>query len=395
MTAALEDYRRQVRSWLAEQAPAQGWLADGAGEVGEDLADHGLARARHCQALLFEAGYAGITWPVAYGGQSLSNREQVVFNQESESYDLPVMPYLIGLGMCGPTVLAAGTEEQRERYIRPLLRGEEIWCQMFSEPGAGSDVAGIRSRAIRQEDGSWLVRGHKIWTSGAQYCDFGLLLLRSDPQSSRHAGLTMFIVDMHAPGVRIEPLRQMNGAAGFNEIFFEDVVLPSGATVGEIGGGWRVALITLMNERVAIGAGRGRGGQPASAALTARLAAAGRQGDSAALDAVADVYVREQVLRHLSEAVNEAILAGRTPGPQGSIAKLVTTELGRRADVVTRLLSGARLQAWAPGDTTAADRARLILSTPGRSIAGGTDQIMRNILAERILGLPRDPRPPT
>ena len=395
----LDAYRQQVRAWLAEQAPAQGWLPSEPAALAADSEDGArtaadtLARARRAQAALFEAGYTGISWPPEYGGQGLSNREQVVFNQESEQYDLPVFPFLIGLGMCGPTVLSAGTPEQKERYIRPMLRGEEIWCQMFSEPGAGSDVAGIRTRATRQFDGSWLVRGHKIWTSGAQYCDFGLLLARSDPDSTRHAGLTMFVVDMHSPGIRIEPLRQMNGGSGFNEIFFEDVVLPPDATVGEVGRGWHVAIVTLMNERVAIGAGRSRGGSAVSAELAGRARAAGRAGDSYLMDQIADIYVREQVLKYLSEAVNEAVLAGRTPGPQGSIAKLFSTDLGRRGNAAARRLAGSRAQAWEPGDAEAARQAQQLLSAPGWSIAGGTDEIMRNILGERVLGLAREPRP--
>ncbi len=396
MSTALKDYRQQLRAWLSHAASQYGWLpgGDAANRTAtQGSATDGLIRARECQAALFEAGYAGISWPVRYGGQGLSNREQVVFNQESAIYDLQVLPFLIGLGMCGPTVLAAGTDEQKERYLRPLLRGSEIWCQMFSEPEAGSDVAGIRSRAAAQPDGSWRVRGHKIWTSGAQHSAFGLLLARTDPDSARHAGLTMFAVDMSSPGIRIEPLRQMNGASGFNEVFLEDVILPPGSVVGQPGDGWRVALVTLMNERVAIGAGRGRGGQPASAELIRLALAAGRQSDSYVRDEIADVYVREQVLQYLSEAVNEAILAGRTPGPQGSVAKLVSTDLARRAGAAARLVAGPLSQAWLPGDVAAAARAQVLLSTPGRSIAGGTDQIMRNILGERILGLPRDPRP--
>jgi alkylation response protein AidB-like acyl-CoA dehydrogenase len=381
---SLDAYREQVRTWLAETAATRGWL-----EPGEPSLD----RSREAQAALQEAGYAGITWPTEYGGAGLTNREQVVFNQESAAYALPIGPFIIGLGMCGPTVLAAGSEEQRQRYLAPMLRGEEIWCQLFSEPEAGSDVAGIRTRAERQHDGSWLVRGHKVWTSGAQYSDWGLLLARSDPDSTRHAGLTMFAIDMRARGVKVEPLRQMNQASGFNEVFFDDVVLPADATIGDVGRGWHTALVTLMNERVAIGTGRLIGaGLPTAADLAARARSAGVAPGDARADAIADLYIREQVVGLLGTSINEAVIAGRTPGPQGSIAKLYGTELARHATTVEHRLAGLAGQAWDPGDTTIAEAVSSMLTTPGRAIAGGTDEIMRNIIGERVLGLPREPR---
>jgi alkylation response protein AidB-like acyl-CoA dehydrogenase len=380
----LDAYRDRVRSWLAETAPARGWLQPG---------EPSLDRSRAAQAVLQEAGYAGISWPTEYGGAGLTNREQVVFNQESAAYALPIGPFMIGLGMCGPTVLAAGTEEQRRRYLRPMLRGEEIWCQLFSEPEAGSDVAGIRTRAERQHNGSWLVRGHKVWTSGAQYSDYGLLLARSDPDSTRHAGLTMFVIDMRSPGVKVEPLRQMNQAAGFNEVFFDDVPLPADAAIGEVGRGWHTALVTLMNERVAIGAGRlASAGLPTAAELAARARSAGVVPGDARADAIADLYVREQIIALLGKSINEAVIAGRTPGPQGSIAKLYGTDLARRATSTEHRLAGLAGQAWDPGDTSTAEAVSALLTTPGRAIAGGTDEIMRNIIGERVLGLPREPR---
>jgi alkylation response protein AidB-like acyl-CoA dehydrogenase len=377
-------YREQVRAWLAETAPARGWLAPG---------EPGLDRSREAQAALQEAGYAGITWPTEYGGAGLTNREQVVFNQESGSYALPIGPFIIGLGMCGPTLLAAGTEEQKQRYLKPMLRGEEIWCQLFSEPEAGSDVAGIRTRALRQDDGSWLVRGHKVWTSGAQYSDFGLLLARSDPDSTRHAGLSMFVIDMRSHGVNVEPLVQMNRAAGFNEVFFDDVHLPADAAIGETGRGWQTALVTLMNERVAIGTGRLTGaGLPTAADLAVRARAAGVVPGDARADDIAALYVREQVVGLLGKSINEAVIAGRIPGPQGSIAKLYGTELARHATTTEHRLAGLAGQAWTDDDTATAEAVSALLTTPGRAIAGGTDEIMRNIIGERVLGLPREPR---
>jgi alkylation response protein AidB-like acyl-CoA dehydrogenase len=395
---ALESFRERVRTWLAAAAPANGWVRDESRSASAARPSAGdasaieryLTRARECQQQLYEAGFAGIGWPREYGGQGLTNREQVVFNEESQAYDLPLIPYTIGLGMCGPTVLAVGTDAQKQRYIVPMLRGEEIWCQMFSEPGAGSDVAGLQTRAEPVEDG-WRVNGQKVWTSGAQYCRWGMLLARTNSEVPKHRGLTMFIVDMAASGVTVRPLRQMNGASGFNEVFFDDVILPSDAALGGIDDGWRTSLVTLMNERVAIGAGRPTGEIPTAASL---VALAGRDGPVAEdiADAIAAVYVQERVLGLLSNRINAAIMQDRPPGPEGSVAKLVATDLARRAASLAAQIAGPSAQAWREDDPAADHWAAVLLMTPGLSIAGGTDEIMRNILGERALGLPREPR---
>jgi alkylation response protein AidB-like acyl-CoA dehydrogenase len=353
-----------------------------------------LARARACQALLYEAGFAGLSWPREWGGQGRSNREQVVFNEESQPYDLPLIPYTIGLGMCGPTILAVGTPEQKRRYLPPMLRGEEIWCQMFSEPGAGSDVAGLQTRAERTGDG-WRINGQKVWTSGAHYCRFGMLLARTSPEAPKHRGLTMFVLDMQAPGVTVRPLRQMNGAAGFNEVFLDDVMIPAESVLGAVDDGWRTSLVTLMNERVSIGAGRPTGEVPTAEALTRLAVGNGAADDTAvavAIAEIAEIYVRERVLQLLSHRMNSAILRDRPPGPEGSVAKLVATDLARRAATLAVRLAGPGAQAWAPDDPGADHWAAVLLMTPGLSIAGGTDEIMRNVIGERVLGLPKEPR---
>jgi alkylation response protein AidB-like acyl-CoA dehydrogenase len=395
----LDQFRLRVRDWLAAEAPTREWLRDesrSAAAVRPKAGDaegmqRYLSRARECQRALFDAGFAGLSWPSEYAGQGLSNREQVVFNEESQPYDLPLIPYTIGLGMCGPTVLAAGTDAQKQRFVPPMLQGEEIWCQMFSEPGAGSDVAGLRTRAERVETG-WRVNGQKVWTSGAHYCRWGMLLARTNDDAPKHRGLTMFIVDMQAPGVTVRPLRQMNGAAGFNEVFFDDLLLPSDSVLGDVDDGWRVSLVTLMNERVAIGAGRPSGEMPTAAALAELAMNRGLANDGAISDAVADVYVRERVLGLLSSRINAAILQGTPPGPEGSVAKLVATDLARRASGLAMQLAGSRAQAWPAQDTRGDHWAAVLLMTPGLSIAGGTDEIMRNIIGERVLGLPKEPR---
>ena len=328
---SLDAFRQRVRDWLAAEAPARGWLRDEsrsasavrpkAGDA--DAIARYLARARECQQALYDAGFAGISWPTEYGGQGLTNREQVVFNEESQDYDLPLIPYTIGLGMCGPTVLAVGTDAQKERHIRPMLRGEEIWCQMFSEPGAGSDVAGLSTRAERDDDG-WRINGQKVWTSGAHYCKWGMLLARTNVDVPKHRGLTMFIVDMEAPGVTVRPLRQMNGSSGFNEVFFDDLIVPADAVLGGVDDGWRTSLVTLMNERVAIGAGRPTGEIPTAAALAELATRRGLAYDGDVADSIADVYVRERVLGLLSNRINAAILQDRAPGTVEDSAGMIS-----------------------------------------------------------------------
>jgi len=395
----LDAFRQRVHDWLAAEAPARGWLRDEsrsasavrpkAGDA--DAITRYLARARECQEALYDVGFAGISWPTEYGGQGLTNREQVVFNEESQDYDLPLIPYTIGLGMCGPTVLAVGTDAQKERHIRPMLRGEEIWCQMFSEPGAGSDVAGLSTRAERDDDG-WRINGQKVWTSGAHYCKWGMLLARTNVDVPKHRGLTMFIVDMEAPGVTVRPLRQMNGSSGFNEVFFDDLIVPADAVLGAVDDGWRTSLVTLMNERVAIGAGRPTGEIPTAAALAELATRRGLASDGDLADSIADVYVRERVLGLLSNRINAAILQDKAPGPEGSVAKLVATDLARRAAALAVQIAGPAAQAWSADDPSGDHWAAVLLMTPGLSIAGGTDEIMRNILGERVLGLPKEPR---
>src|SRR3984957_18344784 len=247
------EFRARVRTFLDsrglrrsadEMADEEGSAQSGAVEL-----------AQAYQAALYDAGLAALTWPKEYGGQGLPSRYQTMFNEESADYDQPVGPFVIGFGMCIPTVLAHGTEAHKQRFVRPAARGEEIWCQLFREPSAGSDVASLRSSAVRDGD-EWVLNGQKVWTSGAHYSQYGIVLARTDPDQPQHRGLSMFILDMHSPGIPIRPLRQMSGGANFNEVFFDGVRIPAADILGEPGDGWRVALTTLMNERVAIGAGR-------------------------------------------------------------------------------------------------------------------------------------------
>ncbi|MCZ7528794.1 MAG: acyl-CoA dehydrogenase family protein [Acidimicrobiia bacterium] len=377
----LAGFRRHVREWLARHAPRPGQRPPPGDEIER------LDRARRMQAALHDAGLVGITWPVEWGGRGLTRREQLVVAEESAAYELGTSVFAIGLGMCGPTVLAHGTDAQRRRYLRPLLRGEEIWCQLFSEPGAGSDVASLRTRAVRDGE-AWRVDGQKVWTSGAQHCTFGLLLARTDPDVPKHEGLTMFVVDMRAPGVTVRPLRQMSGESHFNEVFLDDV--RTDEVVGPIGEGWPVARTTLMNERVSVSGGTTGTGTSADALV--RLAQGGdRASDPLVRQALAEVWIREKTLHYVRERVRAAARAGLAPGPEGSVAKLASSDLAQRAASLAVALQGPGALAWDPTDERGERWSRRVCAAPGASIGGGTDEILRNLVGERVLGLPREP----
>ncbi len=264
-------YRAQVRSWLEEHASEAPAVLTRAAEGEREEAGY-IAARRAWQGKLAEGGLAGVTWPKEYGGQGLGPIEQVICNQEIARAKLPGILDAIGLGMLGPTIIAHGTEEQKSRYLGPMLHGDEVWCQLFSEPAAGSDLAAVQARARQQEDGSWRLSGQKVWTTNAQFASFGLLLARTDPDVPKHKGLTMFIVPMDGEGVTIRGLRQISGEAEFNEVFFDDVSLEEGAVVGGVGNGWGTALTTLMYERATIGLG-GEGMGYSSTRFAAALAA--------------------------------------------------------------------------------------------------------------------------
>ncbi|KAB2371608.1 acyl-CoA dehydrogenase family protein [Actinomadura montaniterrae] len=378
-----EDYRARVRAWLAANAP---------GPVAGLPPDELLAAAKRFQAALYEAGFAGITWPEEVGGQGLGTAEQQIFAEEAAEYDLPTYPFIVNMGMCGPTLVDLGTPEQKSRYLRPLLSGEEIWCQLFSEPGAGSDVASLQARAVRDGDG-WVVNGQKVWTTNAQWADFGALLARTDPDVPKHAGITMFIVDMHAPGVTVRPLKDMSGKAPFNEVYLDDVRVPADAVVGEVGQGWRAAITMLGHERVSIGSSR----PSRNSALTfdAVLGLARRQGVTdvpAHRERLAGLYAHERALELLNARMRQEAQAGRPPGARGSVAKLAGALQLRRAIEVAGELAGADAVAWEPGDRHGDDLALGINSAPATSIAGGTNEVQRNIIGERVLGLPKEPQ---
>ena len=382
-TAEQAAYRERVRTWLEEhraEAPAL------RGEDAIEDEDERIAAHRAWQRRLAEAGFVGITWPEEYGGQGLGPLEQVIFNQELNRLGLPGIIDTIGVGMLGPTIIAHGSEEQKQRYLAPMLHADEVWCQLFSEPAAGSDLAGIQARARRDDGGAWRLSGQKVWTTNAQFAAFGLLLARTDADVPKHKGLTMFVVPMDAEGVTVRGLRQISGEAEFNEVFFDDVRLDPDATVGPVNGGWGVAMTTLMFERLTIGGGAEGMGYRAD-----RFAAA------IAADAVAaaDPEVRARLGRVSSELLSirftgyrmlTALQRGQIPGPEAGLSKVTLVNAGIAAlELVTDVVGPDALQ-----DGT--DWSYLTSFLPGLKSAGGTEEILRNTVGERVLGLPPEPR---
>ena len=386
------EFRHRLRTFL--DGHCQRKAASDDVDVFDTTAQETLPRARAYQAALFDAGLAALTWPVEYGGQGLSGRYQTIFNEIAVDYHIPTTVFIIGFGMCIPTVLAHGTEPLKLRYVRPAARGEEIWCQLFSEPSAGSDVASLRSAAVKDGD-EWVLNGQKVWTSGAQYSQYGIVLARTNPDVPKHKGLSMFVIDMQAPGVSVRPLRQMNGGANFNEVFFDAVRIPADHILGEPGEGWRVALTTLMNERMAIGAGGSSERRSPLVPIANHLDLARKRGvvnDPRVRQALVDLLVRYWVLDMVGLRIRSAVAAGRVPGPEGSVAKLSGALLAGRAAEVACLIAGAGATAWDETEPEAPFAAQLALSFPGIGIAGGTNEVMRNILGERVLGLPKEPQ---
>ncbi len=349
-----------------------------------------VAAAKGWLARRFDAGFGWITGPPAYGGRGLSLAHERAYRELEAGYDVPSLtPLSVGLGMVAPTILAHGTEEVKERYLAGLYRGEVAGCQLFSEPVAGSDLAGIQTRAVRDGD-EWRLTGQKVWTSGAHYSDIGEVITRTSPDKPKHKGLTMFLVDMHAPGVEVRPLRQMTGGASFNEVFFDDVAVPDSHRMGGVDEGWTVALTTLMNERASIGAGGGGGAVAVERVIeTARHYA--DTADPLVRQELAGLYVLTEVARLNNLRAISKIRSGQTPGPELSIGKLSLTQNFQRVSAILTGLLGARLGADT-GEWGTYAWSELVTGVPGMRIAGGTDEVMRNIVGERVLGLRKEPR---
>jgi acyl-CoA dehydrogenase len=390
------EFRREARTWLDANAKPKApgersfSLADQRGETDT------VARAKAWQALKADAHWACITWPSAYGGRDATPIQNVIWNQEEARYAVPPNLFTIGQGMLGPTLMAHGTDRQKESYLEKMLRGEEIWCQLFSEPSAGSDLAGLRTRAVRDEGtGEWVIDGQKIWTSGAHYCKWGMIVTRTDPDAAKHAGITYFVVDMEAPGVEIRPIKQINGATNFNEVFFTGVRVPDENRVGGVNDGWRGAITTLMNERASIGGGGGGATYEDLLNLAERLRLNGSPAieDSAVRERLADFYTRSKGLQYTGYRTLTALSRGETPGPQSSMGKLVGAAMRQEMAAFALELQAACGALHDPSlseDEAAWQSA--YLGAPGGRLAGGTDEVMRNIIAERVLGLPPEAR---
>ncbi len=387
-------FRAECRSWLDANAERRDPDETGGDILGEREDEGTIKRCKEWQAKKFDAGWAGIRWPKEYGGRAGTAIQNVIWNQEEARYKTPPPIYTIGHGMLGPTLMAHGTQEQKDRYLREMLRGQEIWCQMFSEPAAGSDLAGLRTSAVKDGD-EWVLNGQKIWSTGAHYCDWGMVVTRSDPEAQKHAGLTYFIIDMHSPGIEVRPIKQINGASGFNEVFFNDVRVPDSNRLGAEGDGWRVALTTLMNERVAIGAGSGSGRLKDLFKLARIAQKEGRPAieDPAVRQRLADFYVKSKGLQYTGYRTLSALSRGQTPGPEGAIGKAVGAPLSQEIACFALELEGAMGAVLDEGLVPhEAIWQKNYLSTPGIRIAGGTDEILRNIIAERVLRLPPEIR---
>jgi alkylation response protein AidB-like acyl-CoA dehydrogenase len=385
------EFRAEARAFLEANAERRKPGAVEGYRRGQD-APGAIDRARDFQARKAAAGFAGIAWPKEWGGRGGTPIQQIIYNQEEAKYDVLSGIFTIGLGMAIPTICTWGTPEHRRRFAPPALHGEEIWCQLFSEPSGGSDLAALRTRAERDGD-DWVVNGQKIWTSGAHYSAFGILVARTDPNVPKHAGLTFFVLDMKAPGVTIRPIRQLTGSAHFNEVFFDNVRIPDAMRIGAVGQGWRVALTTLMNER--------HGMREAPGPDFAELFELARQlelEDGPALDnaavqeRLAEWYTRTQGLRFTKFRTMTALSRGQTPGPESSITKLVAASKTQEIAAFGLDLIGMAGPVMSAEMPLAGLFEEALLYSPALRIAGGTDEILRNIIAERVLGLPQDPR---
>ena len=344
----------------------------------------------------FDAGLANVAWPVGMGGLAAEPglQRRVDERLRAEGAKSPLLRNPLGVGMGLPTVRQWGTTDQQARWSRPCFTTEELWCQLFSEPGAGSDLASLATRAVRDGD-EWVVTGQKVWTSLAHLARRGMLLARTDPTRPKHAGLTFFVVDMTTPGVTVRPLRQMTGEAEFNEVFLDGVRIPDTDRVGEVGAGWRVSTTTLMNERVVLsGAGSGASNVGGSkvATIIALARSTGAWADPVVRHGLVDRWMEGRVIQLMNHRSRVARQAGR-PGPEGSLTKLAQGVHNRRLQEAAVHILGARGQAWTDADPEAAATARGFLRAQGNTIEGGTSNVLRNVIAERVLGLPKEPGP--
>jgi alkylation response protein AidB-like acyl-CoA dehydrogenase len=388
-------FRAEARKWIDANAPKEFEAELSKSSLGRiKLKKHDIVEvAKVWQKKKSDGGWVCLHWPKEYGGRGATPVERVIWQQEEGIYFKLTSPFQIGEGMCGPTVMAYGSEEDRRRYLPKIASGEEIWCQLFSEPAGGSDVAGLRTRAERDGD-HWIINGQKIWTSGAHYSDYGILITRTDPNVPKHKGLTMFYIDMKSPGVEVKPIKQANGMQEFNEVFFTDLRIPDTQRLGAVGDGWNVSLTTLMNERMTIGSRLATGFSELFEFCNNLMTEDGPAiDDRATRSKLANWAVKNSGLKYTSYRAISALSKGERPGPENSIGKLVAGTMLQDIATYAMDLQGASGMLTDPEITEAAGQFQaMLMSSPSTRIAGGTDEILRNIIAERVLGLPGDIR---
>jgi alkylation response protein AidB-like acyl-CoA dehydrogenase len=388
-------FRADARAWIKVNAPKEFEAELSKAPLGRiKLQNHDVVEvAKAWQKKKAGGGWVCLHWPKEYGGRGASAIERVIWQQEEGVYFKLTSPFQIGEGMCGPTLMAFGNEADKRRYLPKIASGEEIWCQLFSEPAGGSDVAGLRTRAERNGD-HWIINGQKIWTSGAHYSDYGLLITRTDPAVPKHKGLTMFFIDMKSPGVEVRPIRQANGMQEFNEVFFTDLRVPDSQRLGAVGDGWNVSLTTLMNERMTIGARLATGfSELFEFCCNLRIDDGLAIEDSATRSKLAQWAVKNSGLKYTSMRAISALSKGERPGPENSIGKLVASSMLQDIAAFAMDLQGASGVLNDPQIAEVAGQFQaMLMSSPSGRIAGGTDEILRNIIAERVLGLPGDIR---
>lgn len=388
---AQEQFRQTLRGWLQQNLP-EGWGTPG---YKAPKGENRLAFLREWQRKMYDGGYVGLSWPKEYGGRGASMIEMAIFNEEMAKVEAPGPLNVLGLSMAGPTIIVHGTEEQKQRYLQKILNCDEIWCQGFSEPGSGSDVASIRTRAELRGD-EFIVNGQKVWTTLAHVADWCMLLVRTDPDAPKHRGISYILVDMKSPGITVRPLRQMTGESEFNEIFFEDVRVPRANLVGELNNGWGVALTTLMNERGTASFGT----QARFRILYENLVSLAKQSSVNGHEATKDPLVRQQLAQHLIDVEIlkyncyrnfTRLLRGGTPGPEGSILKLWWSELNQRMQETAMTLEGPynQLVRESPWAVESGRWQHHFMRSRANTIEAGTSEIQRNIIAERVLKMPK------
>ena len=379
-------FRKNCREWLEKNAKLKIGV-----EKNEFANIDFLQAAKGWQKKKYDAGWAMLHWPKEYGGIAASAIERIIWSEEESKFDVPRGIFEIGLGMCGPVMMEYASEEQKARYLPPMAEGKEIWCQLFSEPSAGSDVAGLRSKAVQDGD-NWIINGQKVWTSGAHFSDYGILVVRHDPSLAKHKGMTFFFIDMKSPGIDIKPIKQITGGSSFNEVYFNDVVVPDSQRLGKIGDGWKVAITTLMNERLAVGDANG-------ADVEEAFRWAKNQDDigeplinnRSVRSSIADWYCEANGLKNTKLRTMSALSKGETPGPEASITKIVSAN--KLQDIGNFGMDSLDMSGMLKTDNAEIQSFQNAwLGAPGLRIAGGTDEILKNIIAERVLGLPQDAR---